>query len=56
MTIPPEEFPSLDDTFKSMKSGEREDLTEVSLGQFLRERVDGTFTANLPSRPPITGT
>jgi very-short-patch-repair endonuclease len=31
-----------------MKSGEREYLTEVSLGQFLRERVDGTFTANQP--------
>jgi very-short-patch-repair endonuclease len=34
--------------FKSMKSGEREYLTEVALGQFLRERVDATFIANQP--------
>jgi very-short-patch-repair endonuclease len=33
-----------------MKSGQREYLTEVSLGQFLRERVDATFVANQPVR------
>jgi very-short-patch-repair endonuclease len=31
-----------------MNSDEREYLTEVSLGQFLRERVDATFLANQP--------
>jgi very-short-patch-repair endonuclease len=31
-----------------MKSGGREYLTEVLLGQFLRERVDETFVANQP--------
>ena len=34
-----------------MKSSQREYLTEVSLGQFLRERVDATtFVANQPVR------
>ena len=31
-----------------MKSGDREYLTEVLLGQFLRKRVDATFVANQP--------
>jgi hypothetical protein len=31
-----------------MKAGGREYLTEISLGQFLRERVDATFVANQP--------
>ena len=34
-----------------MKSSQREYLTEASLGQFLRERVDATtFVANQPVR------
>jgi very-short-patch-repair endonuclease len=33
-----------------MKSGDREYLTEVLLGQFLRERVDETFVTNQPVR------
>jgi very-short-patch-repair endonuclease len=33
-----------------MKSSQREYLTEVLLGQFLRERVDATFVANQPVR------
>jgi very-short-patch-repair endonuclease len=40
--------PKSGSSFKSMKSGDREYLTEVSLGQFLRERVDATFVANQP--------
>jgi hypothetical protein len=33
-----------------MRSSQREYLTEISLGQFLRERVDATFVANQPIR------
>jgi hypothetical protein len=33
-----------------MKSSQHEYLTEVSLGQFLRERVDATFVSNQPVR------
>jgi hypothetical protein len=33
-----------------MKSSQREYLTEISVGQFLRERVDATFVANQPIR------
>jgi very-short-patch-repair endonuclease len=41
-------MPKSGGSFKSMKSAERQYLTEVSLGQFLRERVDATFIANQP--------
>src|SRR5215472_16076094 len=40
--------PNLVAASNRMKSDKREYLTEVSLGQFLRERVDANFVANQP--------